>query len=85
MVFPTGRGSSLESYRILEMARCGTQPAGIISVRAGPVIAVGDMVAGVPMVGRLDAHPLEAIRMGDWLEMDADAGTVRVISGARQP
>jgi len=84
LVFPTGRGSSLGSYRILEKARCKMQPAGIISVRADPVIAVGAIVAGVPMVDRLDGNPLEAIRTGDWVEMDADAGTVRVRRWERQ-
>lgn len=54
----------------------GTQPAGIINVRADPVVAMGAIFSGIPMVDRLNADPFRFIKTGDVLELDADQGTL---------
>ena len=78
LIFPTGKGSSVGSYRLYEMAQNGTQPAGMINVRADPVVAVGAIFADIPMLDRLDADPLRCIKTGDLLELDADQGILIV-------
>lgn len=75
-VFPVGKGSSGGSYRLYEMARRRTQPKGIINLRADSIVALGAIFADIPMVDRLDANPLELIRTGDKVKIDADEGLV---------
>lgn len=82
LVFPVGKGSTLGSNKMYEMVRCKTEPRGIINVRAEPVVALGAIVSDIPMVDRLDGNPLELIRTGDYVELDANSGTVKVTPGA---
>ncbi|MFC1815117.1 aconitase X swivel domain-containing protein [Thermodesulfobacteriota bacterium] len=78
LVFPVGKGSSVGSYRLCEMARCKTQPKGIINLRADPVIAVGAIISNIPMMHKTDGNPLELIKTGDYVELDADMGIIKV-------
>ncbi|MFC1869648.1 aconitase X swivel domain-containing protein [Chloroflexota bacterium] len=83
LVFPVGKGSSLGSYKLYEMKRLNTAPRAIINLRADPIVAVGAIFSDIPMVDRLDSNPLELIKSGDYVEVDADEGTVRVIGRSR--
>ena len=74
LVFPTGKGSTVGSYRLYEMTLKGTQPAGIINLRADPVVAMGAILSGIPMLDRLNEDPFSFINTGDVLELDADEG-----------
>ncbi len=78
LVFPSGKGSSSGAWQLCELAYNKQAPKGIINVKADPVIAVGAIMSNIPMVDRLDQDPLQVIRTGDWVEVDADNGTVRV-------
>lgn len=78
LVFPVGKGSSVGSYRIYEMKRLNTAPKGIINLRADPIVATGAIFSDIPMVDKLDGNPLELIKTGDYVEIDADQGTVRI-------
>jgi predicted aconitase with swiveling domain len=78
LVFPVGKGSTLGSYRLLELVRCKAQPKGIINLRADPIIAMGAIISNIPMIDKLDRNPLELIRTGDFVELDADEEVVRV-------
>ena len=78
LVFPVGKGSSAGSYRLYETVICKTQPKGIINLRADPITATGAIFSDIPMVDQLDGNPLELIRTGDYVELDADKGIVKV-------
>ena len=78
LVYPVGKGSTLGSYRLYEMVRNKTQPKGIINLRADPVVAVGAIISNIPMVDKLDGNPLELIKTGDYVELDADKGIVKI-------
>ncbi len=78
LIFPLEKGSTQGSYVLYEMVRCKTAPKGIINLRAEPVIALGAIVSNIPMVDKLDGNPLELIKTGDHVEIDADNGIVRV-------
>ena len=54
LVFPVGKGSTMGSFRLYEMALNKTQPKGIINLRADPVVAAGAIIADIPMVDRID-------------------------------
>lgn len=80
LVFPVGKGSTGGSSQLHEMARCKTAPKGIINLRADAIIAVGAIVSDIPMIDRLDGNPIELIKTGDYVELDADQGIVKVKS-----
>lgn len=76
LVFPHGKGSTAGSYVIYQLARNGTAPSAIVVRQAEPIVAVGALMAGIPMVHRLDADPIKAIRTGDLITVDGEIITV---------
>ena len=66
LVFPTGKGSTVGSYTLYRLARNGLAPAAIINAEADPVVAVGAIIADIPMVDRVD---LSHIHTGDWVQV----------------
>ncbi len=80
LVFPMYRGSSSAPYSFLELVRFKTQPAGIINVHTINVCAIGAILANIPMMDKLDGNPLELIKTGDYVELDADQGIVKIRS-----
>ena len=80
LVFPTGKGSTAGSYQLYELTISKKAPSAIINIKADPVVAAGAIISGIPMVDRLDQHPIEVIQTGDLVEVDADQGVVRVKS-----
>ncbi len=69
LVFPTGKGSTVGSYTLYRLARSGLAPAGILNAEADPVVAVGAIIAEIPMVDRVD---VARIRTGDWVQVRDD-------------
>lgn len=67
LVFPTGKGSTVGSYTLYRLARNDLAPAAIVNREADPVVAVGAVIANVPMVDQVDT---ERIRTGDWVRID---------------
>jgi len=78
LVFPLEKGSTGGSYILYEMTRCKTQPKGIINLRADPIVTIGAIISNIPMVDRLDGNPIELIKTGDYVELDADSGILKV-------
>jgi predicted aconitase with swiveling domain len=52
LVFPYGRGSTVGSYVLYGLAKNKKAPAAIICLEAEPIVAVGAIMAGIPMVDR---------------------------------
>ena len=66
LVFPTGKGSTVGSYTLYRLARSGLAPAAIINAEADPVVAVGAIIAEIPMVDQVD---ISRIHTGDWVQV----------------
>jgi len=66
LVFPTGKGSTVGSYTLYQLARNGLAPVGIINSEADPVIAVGAIISDIPMVDHVD---ISSIQTGDLIEI----------------
>ena len=77
-VFPMGKGSTVGSYTIYSMAKNGVSPAAIINTETEPIIAAGCVLAGIPLVDRLESDPIKTIRNGDYVIIDSASGTVTV-------
>ncbi len=67
LVFPTGKGSTVGSYTLYRMARGGTAPAAILNAESEAIVAVGAIIAGIPMVDQVDTTQ---IKTGDWVRLE---------------
>ena len=66
LVFPTGKGSTVGSYTLYRMARAGTAPAAIVNAESEAIVAVGAILADIPMVDRVELSQIES---GDWVHV----------------
>jgi len=66
LVFPRGKGSTVGSWTLYELALRGLAPAAVVNVEADPVVAVGCIVSRIPLVDKLDADPISTLKTG-WL------------------
>lgn len=78
LVFPGAKGSSGWSAYFHMTRLNGVQPRAMIFTRMTTKIALGAVVTRVPAITELDHDPLSVIETGDWVVVDADAGTVTV-------
>jgi predicted aconitase with swiveling domain len=74
LVFPTGKGSTVGSYTLYRLARSGRAPVAIVNERADPVVAVGAVISGIPMVDHID---ISWIRSGDEVSVSDEIVVVR--------
>ena len=80
LVFPLAKGSTANSSTMYELVRVGIQPKAIINLRADAAQVSGAIIGNIPMVDNLDGNPIELIKTGDHVELDADKGIVKVRS-----
>lgn len=78
LVIPSGKGSTVGSYVIFQMAKNKTAPLAIIIKEAEPIITTGAIMASIPMVDQPEEDVLEILHDGDLVEVDADSGTIRI-------
>ncbi len=69
LVFPTGKGSTVGSYTVLRLGRSGHGPAAMINAESEAIVAVGALLAGIPMVDQVD---ITTIQDGDWVTVAGD-------------
>ena len=77
LVFPGGKGSTVGSYVIYQLKKRGLAPAAMINLRSEPIVAVGAIISGIPLVDGVLEWVLQ-IESGTLVEVDADGGLVRV-------
>ncbi len=78
LVFPTGKGSTTGSWQFYAAFKRGNAPKGIINVKAEGVVAVSAIITDTPMVHELETDPLELIKTGDFVRINADEGFVEI-------
>ena len=74
LCFPHGHGSTVGSYVLYSLAKKKMAPKAIINQKADAVVAVGAIIAEVPMMDQVD---ITRIKTGDLLEVDAYKGLVK--------
>jgi predicted aconitase with swiveling domain len=80
LVIPSGKGSTVGSYVLFQMAKNKTAPRAIVAIEAEPIIATGAIMAGIPMVDRPEAKILNILHNGDQVVVDADSGFLKILS-----
>jgi len=79
LIFPYGKGSTVGSYILYEMCFENTAPKAIINLRADPIVAIGAIIGGIPMIDRVTPNPLTVITTGDTVLVDATAGKITLL------
>ena len=78
LIFPEACGSTVGSYVLYDMAEQGTAPAALVASRAETIVAVGAIIAHIPLVDGLSLEDMESIHDGDFIMVDAVEGWVGV-------
>lgn len=84
LVFPGAKGSSGWSNAFHLTRSLGVAPAAMLFNEMSTKIALGAVVTRAPAVTGFDRDPLQIIRTGDWVRVDADRGVVKVIRKERR-
>ncbi len=79
LFMPSGKGSTVGSYVLYQMAKNKTAPLAIVAIEAEPIIATGAIMAGIPMVDRPEADVLNILHDGDMVEVDANSGFLKIL------
>jgi len=58
LAFPTGKGSTVGSYILYRLAKAGLAPAAIVNAESEPIVAVGALISGIPMIDHIDISVL---------------------------
>ena len=74
LVFPTGKGSTVGSYVLYQLAHNGHAPEALVNAHCEPIVAVGAIIAGIPAVDEID---ITQIASGDWVRIE-DGGRIVV-------
>jgi len=81
LAFDHGKGSTVGSYVLYALARQGRAPAAIINAEAEPIIAVGAIIGGVPLVDHISV-PLSSLREGAIATVNGETGEVVIEDAA---
>jgi predicted aconitase with swiveling domain len=77
LVFPNGKGSTVGAYVIYQLRKEDKAPAAIINLKADAMVASGAIIAGIPMLHRLEKNPLE-LKDDATVRVNADEGYIEV-------
>ena len=69
LIFPGGKGSTVGSYVIYQLKKHGKSPCAMIVQRVDTIVAVGAIIAEIPVVDSLETDPLEDERIRDGEEV----------------
>ena len=75
LVFPSGKGSTVGSYVIYQMAKTGKGPKALILNDCEAIVAVGAIISELPCVDQIDVSKIES---GMQIEVDGESGTVEI-------
>ena len=77
LIFPGGKGSTVGSYVIYQLEKRGVAPAAMINIRSEPIVAVGAIISGIPLVDGVSAEILD-LEDGTLVTVNADDERVRI-------
>ena len=73
LIFPSGKGSTVGSYVLYQMAKNGKGPKGLILGECEAIVAVGCIIGEIPCIDQID---IQQIQNGMQLVLDADSKKV---------
>ena len=82
LTLPQAKGSTVGSYVVYGLRKNHVAPSAILAANAETILAVGAVLAEIPMVDRI---PVEVLRTGDRVAVDGDAGVVEAPDLVERP
>jgi len=79
LVFPRGKGSTVGSYVMYQLAKNKVAPVAIVNQEAEIIVAVGAIVSGIPMVDELEKDPMAELKQGQRVVVDGSKGIVESV------
>jgi predicted aconitase with swiveling domain len=76
LVFPSGKGSTVGSYVLYQLAKTGKGPIAIINQQTETIVAVGCIIGEIPAIDKI---PIAKIQTGQQLHVDATQGIVELL------
>jgi uncharacterized protein len=73
IAFDHGKGSTVGSYVIYALSQNGHAPSAIVNTEAEPIIAVGEIMGGIPMIDRIGV-PVTQLKSGTLVTVNGDTG-----------
>lgn len=67
------------SYVIYPLKKRGLAPVAMINICSEPIVAVVDIISGIPLVRHRVTEEILQVLSGTVVEVDADRGLVRII------
>lgn len=80
LVFPKGKGSTGGTWIIMRLADNKIAPAAIINIETDLIIAIGSILAGIPLIDKLNNDPTLVIKTGDYVIVNADKSIVKILN-----
>ena len=77
LIFPGGKGSTVGSYVIYQLKKRGLAPAAMINLRSEPIVAVGAIISGIPLVDRVPEKIMQ-VKSGTCIEVDSTQERIRI-------
>lgn len=77
LIFPGGKGSTVGSYVIYQLKKRGLAPVAMINIKSEPIVAVGAVISGIPLVDRM-ADGILVLKDGVLVTVDADKELVQI-------
>lgn len=78
LIFPTGRGSTVGSYTLLRLKKRNLAPLAIINKETDAIIAVGAVIADIPLVDKVEEEFFSKVKNKDLVIVDANNGYVEI-------
>ncbi|MEM1672390.1 MAG: DUF126 domain-containing protein [Archaeoglobaceae archaeon] len=78
LIFPFGKGSTVGSYTLLRLKKRNLAPLAIINKETEAIIAVGAVIAGIPLVDKVEEEFFLKVKTGDWVIVNAKEGYVEI-------
>lgn len=73
IAFDYGKGSTVGSYVLYALSKNGHAPLAIVNTEAEPIIAVGAIMGGIPMIDRTGV-PITQMKSGTQVTVNGDTG-----------
>lgn len=78
LVFPYGKGSTVGSYTLLRLKKRNLAPLAIVNKETEAIIAVGAVIANIPLVDKVEEEFFSKVKSGDWVVVNANEGYVEI-------
>jgi len=75
LIFPGGKGSTVGSYIIYQLKKRDKAPLAMINLHSEPIVAIGAIISGIPLVDRIPENLLKLI---DGTKVTVDANRMSI-------